>query len=335
MTSSTHSVDVPGVLQTGVANVSSGRDGDAQLMNAVKACVHSAGFLATSVFSYFIVVTVCGTAELRQNLRYVLLCHHCSCIAAFNAAGGLIHTLRTLRLPAPRILCWVLFDLQVALARSLVITLTLMALDTCLSVCWPLRYPALVHGAKRRVMLVTWVLALLSPVMFTVLACAEAPRGYLTEPDPDCPTALEGLIPRISALAFLALLTSLILLSYALIYWEGRRAGHFSRSNSRGRRTILIHGLQISLHILPGMVIISRLRKSTTAALANFMLFSLAQALSPIVYGLRSREIRAQLPRFLPRWTRVCWRGNATEHASARDATMLSEEEMGMTNGCR
>ncbi|XP_030630618.1 olfactory receptor 4K17 [Chanos chanos] len=273
---------------------------DIKLLDTVKACFHSGAFIFTGLFTYLIIVTVHGTPELQTNARYALLCQHCACVAGFNVTGATLHALRALRLSTMRLVCWVLFDLQVALARGLIITLTLMAVNTCLSICKPLHYLTLVHRTRTVVILVSWFLALVNPVVFTVLACVDTPWDYVVGPDPMCSTTLEGKAPRISALALLALLILLIVGSYVLIYLEGHRAGHFSRSNSRGRRTILIHTLQMSLHLLPAVMIISRLDQYLPLALANFTVFCAAQSLSPVVYGLRCRELRSHLARFIP-----------------------------------
>uniref|UniRef100_A0A3B3SMV4 G-protein coupled receptors family 1 profile domain-containing protein n=1 Tax=Paramormyrops kingsleyae TaxID=1676925 RepID=A0A3B3SMV4_9TELE len=278
-------------------NVSSSLEQNVRLLDKVKAGIHWGSFITTTVFSYMVVTIVHRTPRLRNKLHYVLLCQHCFCISGFNVTGALLHTMLSLHMAMPRIVCWLLFGSQVALARGLMLTLTLMALNICLCVCWPLRYREIVHTVKNKAIMGAWLLALLSPVVFTGMACAEAQEGYLTELDPACHTPMEGWASLLSAAVLLGLLTLLIMLSYVLIYKEGRRVGHFSDANSRGCRTILIHGLQISLHILPGMLIIARLRLGLVGALVVFVVFSLAQSVSPVVYGLRCQEIRTQLPR--------------------------------------
>nr|XP_023653709.1 uncharacterized protein LOC111836565 [Paramormyrops kingsleyae] len=287
-------------------NVSSSLEQNVRLLDKVKAGIHWGSFITTTVFSYMVVTIVHRTPRLRNKLHYVLLCQHCFCISGFNVTGALLHTMLSLHMAMPRIVCWLLFGSQVALARGLMLTLTLMALNICLCVCWPLRYREIVHTVKNKAIMGAWLLALLSPVVFTGMACAEAQEGYLTELDPACHTPMEGWASLLSAAVLLGLLTLLIMLSYVLIYKEGRRVGHFSDANSRGCRTILIHGLQISLHILPGMLIIARLRLGLVGALVVFVVFSLAQSVSPVVYGLRCQEIRTQLPRFFPCWTQRC-----------------------------
>ncbi|XP_064847914.1 putative olfactory receptor 1F12P [Oncorhynchus masou masou] len=279
--------------------------GDIGLLDTVKVCVHGGIFLITFLLTYLIVVTVFHTVELRRNVRFVLLCQHCACVTSFNAVGTILHGLRALRVPINRLTCWVLFDFQVALGRGMGITLTLMALNTCLSILRPLHYPALVRRIRSSVMTLAWFVALLNPVLFTVLACAQSSWAYVVELDPVCSTTLESPASRFSSLALVVFLVLLIMTSYVLIYMEGCRAGHFSRSNSSGRRTILIHMLQMILYLLPLVPIITRWKHNMAATVTNFVVLLVGQALSPVVYGLRCQELREQLPYFLPRWTKV------------------------------
>lgn len=271
-------------------------------LDAVKACVHAGMFLVIGVFMYVIAVTVHGSRHLRRNAHYLLLLQHCVCLTGFNAAGGVIHGMRSLRVPAIRLTCWILFDLQVVMGRGLTLTLTLMCMCTCLSVCWPLHYEALVRSLYRWAISVTWILALINPVVFTVLACAQQPWSFVMAPDTECSTALEGKACIISALLLLFLIVLLIFSSYVLICLEGRHAGHFSQSNSKGRRTILIHVLQISLHILPTFIIVSRMHRVFFIETITFLIFSISQVLSPVIYGLRCEELNKEFPRFFPRY---------------------------------
>ncbi|XP_045080846.1 olfactory receptor 1F12 [Coregonus clupeaformis] len=291
-------------LYSGLLNATISGD-DIWLLDTVKVCIHGAIFVTTFFLTYLIVVTVCHTAELRRNVRFILLCHHCACVTSFNAVGTVLHGLRALRLPISRLTCWLLFDFQVALGRGMGITLTLMAINTCLSILRPLHYPKLVRRIRASVIALAWFVALLNPVLFTVLACAQSSWAYVVALDPVCSTTLESPASRFSSLALVAFLILLIMTSYVLIYMEGCRAGHFSRSNSYGRRTILIHMLQMILYLLPLVPIIARLKHNMAATVTNYVVFLVGQGLSPVVYGLRSRELRKQLPRFLPRWTKV------------------------------
>ncbi|KAL7841955.1 hypothetical protein SRHO_G00236440 [Serrasalmus rhombeus] len=306
-------MDLPLELRAGFPNSSSSSE-SLRVLDEVKACVHSVAFVATGLFTYLITVTVFGSPVLRQNTRYILLCQHCACISGFNVAGAVLHSLRSLHWLTTRLTCWILFDLQVVMARGLTMTLTLMCMCTCLSICQPLRYPVLIRRSFCGVLLLTWLLALVNPVVFTILACIHQPWDYVIGLDTKCSTALESQACIISALVLLTLMVLLIIGSYLLIYLEGHRAGHFSRSNSKGRCTILIHSLQMTLHILPKVIIITRLQQTLPVAVATFLVFSIAQSLSPVVYGLRSKELQEELPRFLPQ----CLQGWVTGGSTTR-----------------
>ncbi len=296
-------------------------------LETVKAFVHFGAFIVSGLFTSLIIVTVRHNQELHQNPRYVLLCLHCICVTGFNIMGTVVHALRCLRWPVSRITCWILFDLQVVMARGLMITLTLMSISTCLSICMPLHYPILVQRLYRWVALVACILALLNPVVFTVLACVRFPWDYVVGLDTECSTALEGTACIASALALLLLLVLFIIISYVAIYLEGRRAGHFTRSNSKGRRTILIHSLQMSLHILPSLIIISRHQEALPVAVSIFILFSFAQSLSPVVFGLRCKELYKDMPHFLTCFWGDCGScGNAGSIESTSNGTSTSAE---------
>lgn len=273
----------------------------------MKTFVYLGAFLVTGLVTCFILATVLGTRELKQNSYYILLCQHCVCVTGFNVTGAMLHALRMLQAPTARLVCWLIFDVQVALARVLMISLTLMAANVSLAICFPLRYPELVRRGTCCVMLVIWIVALINPVLFTVLLCVRSRWEYVVAFETHCSTALSGLAARMSAIALLALLVLLFVVSYLGIFVEGCKRGHFSLSNKKAQRTICIHALQLSLHIFPVFVIIARVRLNLTASALNFVVFCTAQSLSPVVYGLRCHDIRTQMPVFLPRSLLLLW----------------------------
>ncbi|XP_042570255.1 uncharacterized protein LOC109054413 [Cyprinus carpio] len=211
MTNTSDRMDLAFVLQTGF--ITSNLADDNRLLEIVKAFVHFGAFIVTGLFTCLIIATVWHNQGLRQNPRYVLLCQHCVCVTGFNIMGTVIHSLSCLRWPISRITCWILFDLQVVMARGLMITLTLLSISTCLSICMPLRYPILVQRLHHWVALVACILALLNPEVFTVLACVGFPWDYVLGQDTECSTALEGTACIASALALLLLLLLLIIIS--------------------------------------------------------------------------------------------------------------------------
>lgn len=302
------------------------------LLDVVKTCVHSVMLVTISMFTYVIAVTVHGSLHLRRKAHYLLLLQHCVSLSGFNAAGGVLHAIRALRYPVTRLTCWILFDLQVVMARGIIFTLTLMCMCTCVSVCWPLHYEALVRVLYRWVIFLTWILALITPLVFTVMECMKKPWSFVTAADSECSTALEGNACIISALSLLFLMALLIFSSYVLICLEGHNAGHFSRSNSKGRRTILIHLLQISLHIVPSIIIISRMHQELVVQILTFLIFSISQVLSPVIYGLRCKELNTEVPQLFPR---CCNRRLSLEPKASmeqRESTGTTSSSLGVAN---
>ncbi|XP_048118742.1 olfactory receptor 1D2 [Alosa alosa] len=294
-----------GSVQAGLTNSSTTLE-QLKTLDTIKTYVFLGAFLVTGLLTCLILVTVFGTRALKQKSYYILLCQHCACVTGFNVVGAMLHGLRVRQVTVPRLVCWLIFDVQVALGRCLVITLTLMAINVSLSVCCPLHYRELRRWGCCA-MLMAWIVALLNPVLFTILACVQSPWEYVVVPDTLCSTALDGFAARVSSLALLCLLSLLFIVSYVAICVEGCKAGHFSGSNKKGQRTICIHTLQLSLHILPTFIIIARVPLDLTGSIVNFLMLLVAQSISPFVYGLRCYDIWSQLPMFLPQFLLPLW----------------------------
>ncbi|KAI7810206.1 putative olfactory receptor 2T2-like [Triplophysa rosa] len=256
-------------------------------------------FIVTVFFTCLIIVVVQNSSELRENPRYALLCLHCMCVSGFNIMGAVVHSLRSLCWPVSRIVCWILFDLQVVMARGLMITLMLMSVTTCLSICLPLHYPALVQSYRHWVTLPSCAFALFNPVVFTVLACVRYPWDYVIGLDTECSTALEGTACIVSALTQLSVLRYDDYVHHVAIYLEGRRVGHFTPSNGKGCCTILIHCLE-----------------SLAVTLPLYIVFCSAQSLSPVVFGLCFKELSMKMPHLLPCTQGICGYIGSTDNRS-------------------
>ncbi|XP_043926991.1 uncharacterized protein LOC122801593 [Protopterus annectens] len=277
-------------------NNASSDSSDQLIISRVKATTNLIAFITTTTFMCLIVQTVWQHLDLRKEIRHMLLCHHLICIAVYFGLGFLFYGIRTLKLNAPVLLCWITFAVQTAFGRGILLTLTLMAVNTCITICWPLRYLSFVHAVGRKVMALLWFLAVINPIWSTIYELQESHPGYVYERDPSCPTSLGRLAPRIGGGIFIFTLVIIIGLSYCFIYREGKQSGHFNHSNIRARRTILIHTLQLSFHIIPVFIlIVARKRLSPTSEIASYIIFSVAQSLSPVIYGFRCKEIRNKM----------------------------------------
>ncbi|XP_048460621.1 odorant receptor 131-2-like [Rhincodon typus] len=266
-------------------------------LNMVKTSVYLTDFAVTAVCCHAIVSTVQHELELKREARFILLGHHLIYASIYFALGTLTNGFRLFSINSPRILCWILFVMQVTFAQCIMLTLTLMSLNTCLAICWPLRYKSLVDSAKNKITAIMWILAVQNPLWSIIYQSLNVSLADIIEKDNSCPSPMNGVASRYVGIAFVLLCFILIVLCYCLIYREGKRAGYFVTSNVQARKTILIHGLQLSFFIVPVLIAIGLGKKDslTTLSLINTVIFSVAQCLSPVVYGLRCKELRNKL----------------------------------------
>ncbi|XP_067897632.1 odorant receptor 131-2 [Heterodontus francisci] len=267
------------------------------IFNTVKASVYLTDFIVTAICSHVIICTVQQELELKCETRYILLCQHLIYASIYFALGTLTNGFRLFSINLPRILCWILFTVQVTFAQCIMLTLTLMSLNACLAICWPLRYNSLVDSAKKKITAIMWILAMQNPLWSIIYQSLNVSLAYIIEKDNSCPNPMNGVATRQIGIAFILLCFIMIVLSYCLIYREGKRAGHFVTSNVQARRTILIHGVQLSFFIVPVLITIGlgKRPKLSMLYLANTVIFSVAQCLSPVVYGLRCKEFQNKL----------------------------------------
>lgn len=264
-------------------------------LQLVKATFYLLDFLICCFFTILITQTIWRDSALKKEVRFFLLCHHLMCLTLFFMTGTVFTFLRALRANAPAIVCWIIFAVQISIGRGVLLSLALMALNTCIAVCWPLNYQKFAHSAKPKIVACSWIISLFDPTISVIYEIiAKGPKDSVRL-DPSCPTTLSSLLSRVTGIVFVIIIVSLIIGSYITIYKEGKRAGHFTNTNKNARRTIFIHGLQIVLHIIPTVLAIALYNKNTVYLmldLVSFIFFSCAQCASPIVYGLRCKDLK-------------------------------------------
>ncbi|KAM4694544.1 odorant receptor 131-2-like isoform 1-T2 [Discoglossus pictus] len=265
-----------------------------QLIRKAIAFFCLADFIICSTLTILITQTVWKDSALKKEVRFFLLCHHLIYLALFFGLATIFYMFRAFQVNAPILFCWILFAVQISIGRGVLLTLVLMAVNTCIAVCWPLKYQGFVHSVKIKIMVSIWIIALLHPTVSLVYESIKATPEVIVSWNSSCPTTLNGIISRIAGMVFIVVIVILIVICYILIYIEGRRAGHFNRSNKQARRTIIIHGLQVILHIVPTLmnIWIANKPQYLPLSLVNFIIFSFAQCLSPVVYGLRCTQLR-------------------------------------------
>ncbi|KAM4868814.1 putative G-protein coupled receptor 148 [Urocitellus parryii] len=270
-----------------------------RLEASVKASVYLVAFSFATFITIVIVTIVSQDRKLRKEVRHILLCHHLLCISSYCGLGVVFQGMRALLAHSPRLICWVVFGVQLSVGEGILCTLALMALNTYLAICWPLKSLSFVGSVKYRILAGTWTTIILKNVCLFLIEVTNLAPIAVFKLEPLCPVTLNSIPARATGLVFLFLPLSVVLLSYSLIYREGKRAGHFDRSNLKARKTVLIHLVQISLHVLPTLIILGLGKRCGVSFFALnlvlFGVFAFAQCFNPLVYGLQNTELRSRL----------------------------------------
>lgn len=207
--------------------------------------------------------------------------------------------MRALLDSSPVLICWVVSGVQLSVGERILFTLALMAVNTYLAVCWPLKSLSFVSSDKYRVLAGTWMIIILKNVCLFIIEGTNSSPGAVLKAEPLCPVILNGTPARAIGMVFLLLLLSVILISYFLIYQEGKRAGHFNGWNIKAKKTVLIHLLQMGLHVIPTLAFIGLGKMCGVFFFALnlsllFGVFAFAQCFNPLIYGLWNRELAAE-----------------------------------------
>ncbi|XP_040838732.1 uncharacterized protein LOC121158175 isoform X1 [Ochotona curzoniae] len=274
-----------------------------RLEAAVKTSIYVVTFSFAMSITIIVVAIVRQSSELRKQVRYLLLCHHLLCISSYCGLGVVFQGMRALLAHSPLLICWVVFGAQLSVGEGILFTLALMALNAYLAICWPLTTLSFVESVKYRVLTGAWAIIVFKNVCLFFIEGASSTAGAVFKSEPFCPVILNGTPARAIGMIFLFLLLSVILISYSLIYQEGKRAGHFNRANVKARRRVLTHLIQISLHIIPTLLFIGLGKKCGlfffALNLVLFGVFAFAQCFNPLVYGLQDGELQSRWHRQL------------------------------------
>lgn len=285
-------------LNQSQGNNTFGNPGNAtQTFTIVKAGLYFIDFVFISAMSILIIKTVRQNSKMKKEVRYFLLCHHLLCSSLFCCFGMLLNVISIFEVA--KIWMWIIFGIQAAIGESVLVTLALMALNICLAVCWPLRYLAFVHSVKNKVIVCVWFGTVLKAVCLILIERTDNNPMDKFAVEPSCPTILGGNFARISGLVLISLLAATIVTAYIFLCKEGKLTGHFNCSNKKARKTITIHGLQMSFHILPPLIIkaIGQETEHRAITFGAFVIFLFAQSFSPLVYGLRNKELQEKICR--------------------------------------
>lgn len=271
----------------------------------VRFYVSTLSFSVLLFFNLIINWTIVREERLRSHARFVLVFHLLVSALVHLGMSSVFYYQIHLHARPSRTACRAMITVLISSASNILLTLTAMALDRFVAVCYPMRYTSACKAAYWPWLLglLTWMVALVIPLSLPVNSGPQAR-------DPDTCDRNKLKKGELQKVLFIGLCTLLILYSYVRILVEGRRLGVLNRRNRAGCRTIALHGTQLAVYILPNFVnfvlylmlnknIIERDTKELSAVVI-FAFFSVAQCVAPVVYGLRKEELLEQLNRRFP-----------------------------------
>ncbi|XP_039605554.1 olfactory receptor 4K13-like [Polypterus senegalus] len=271
--------------------------------------------LTTSVF--FLPVYL-RSPQIRERARFTLL----ACVPISQTGYFLfqciIFSLQLSQHQVSFLGCAVLWLLSNSAGGAELFSLAAMSIDRYFAVCQPLFYDGICSERNLvQVVLFIFLAPVFLPLVSFFIQIGLAGAVVTLQLLDQC--YLEALELRPSVTSWRLALFGfqffaaffIISTSYYLVVKEAIHSRMVSQLNLRARRTMTFHMVQLMLYLFPVILYVLFMSVQISPALqpiihtSNICIFTFAQIINPLVYGLRSSELKVFLPSFLQRSHRV------------------------------
>ncbi|XP_035242240.1 odorant receptor 131-2-like [Anguilla anguilla] len=241
----------------------------------------------------------------RSDARYILFAHTLLGDSVLLLLTDLVVLLGYFRVLMPVSHCVVLCILMGIVVKNTPYTITAMCLERYVAICMPLRHASISTTGRTMVAIaVVWAFSSVKVMMDLAILVVTAPPGYFAKPT-SCyyqvmlVTEWHNLMHIILNEMGFGIIMVIILFCYTKIMLAAQAAsGENKQSVSKGRRTLLFHGLQLILCMadLWTPYILAAVQKQSphlylTIRFFIFIAFTIiSRALSPLIYGLRDKK---------------------------------------------
>lgn len=270
--------------------------------------------IVTLLVNPLILVTILMKDKLRKETRYNLLANVMISDLIFLIFNSLISTCNAIRWYIHRILCFTMIVFSFAAYTSCVLTFTVMVIDTYIAICFPLHYHSLLSVQRtRKILSAIWIFSVVFPIAVFVLS--ESFNTDVQERQNVCLLLYYGpqdnrnnrvTIVCSFAILFLMICSVMITYFYVRLYTMTRHSGIWASRFSRARITLLTHSMLLCLYIVPAFIltmevimfknnVIGMDVRLWISASNSGVIMLMPRALTPLLYGLRYREIYTSL----------------------------------------